>query len=863
MAASAQKTANVSVAVRIRPAADPAGAAVRFNTKDKVSAECILKGNYDRFLTLVTAVPRMLTGTHIDSRAPTLQLLDVHLKRKPEHGVVNNQQENFSFAVNDVLPPEVTQAECFDRCCRDVCDSALDGISSAVFAYGQTGAGKTYTMSGPGTSYRDRGMVPRAISHVFAVAESARVQTGSDRFVLRVSYLEIYNDKLIDLLAKAPDLSNVGGDGDATLASLNTTAVSARAGAGASAAAAATSTGGGGPSLQVHEDRRGRPYVPGLTMPLVRSESEAINWLFAGEANRMLAEHALNKASTRSHCIFTIYIDQEMSADAALGIGHGGRMKTQKAAAPTGADGGTGGDGIADSAAAAAAPAKEEQRMVTVSSKLHLVDLAGSERVEKTSSEGLVRREAQAINKSLSFLEMTVMALLDKDRDHVPYRSCKLTHLLKDALGGHCRTRMIAAIWPDAAHLEETVSTLRFATRMMRVRTTPTREIAGAGGMSEVERERLVSMYERELSLLRTELALHDAMAGRSGVRYGPIQPLEQEALTAIVQQFVAGQVDDIEVSTVRQLHAALHILRDLARAGPSAASAAAAAAAAATSSASGRSSSGDSEAAQASGDARHSSASGTSGVASYSGPALSAADPVARSKALDAWSGAEGAGQALTAEYSEARKRAKEKRTQYNALVAGVNEAKRKIDEVAAQLKEVSARSEGDAAGGPGSPLHAGLLTQLTAAKTTYRARFEEVNEIKVEVEYLVKHADQMASKVAEAFQQHWLALCAASAAAAPPPPPAAASAAATSNTSSIEAASSAGGSGFAATRSLGVASPSAAPSTAALSGGVAAETAYEVAQSRAKAIQAAALASTKGRSSLPGGTLRRTGAY
>jgi len=77
--------------------------------------------------------------------------------------------------------------------------------------------------------------------------------------------------------------------------------------------------------------------------------------------------------------------------------------------------------------------------------------------------------EAQFINKSLSFLEQVVVALAEKNRDHIPYRQSKLTNLLKDSIGGFCKTLMIANVWPEEAHLEETISTLKFATRMMKV----------------------------------------------------------------------------------------------------------------------------------------------------------------------------------------------------------------------------------------------------------------------------------------------------------------------------------------------------------------------------------------------------------
>ena len=71
----------------------------------------------------------------------------------------------------------------------------------------------------------------------------------------------------------------------------------------------------------------------------------------------------------------------------------------------------------------------EDEKILT--SKLNLVDLAGSERLSKTLSEGALAKEAQHINKSLSLLEQVIIALTNKSRDHIPYRSSKLTHLLK------------------------------------------------------------------------------------------------------------------------------------------------------------------------------------------------------------------------------------------------------------------------------------------------------------------------------------------------------------------------------------------------------------------------------------------------
>ena len=95
-------------------------------------------------------------------------------------------------------------------------------------------------------------------------------------------------------------------------------------------------------------------------------------------------------------------------------------------------------------------------------SRLNLVDLAGSERIGKTQCEGLAQEEALYINKSLTFLEQAVIALADEGRDHVPFRQSKLTHVLKDSLGGKCQTVMIGNIWGEQAQLEETVRIINF-----------------------------------------------------------------------------------------------------------------------------------------------------------------------------------------------------------------------------------------------------------------------------------------------------------------------------------------------------------------------------------------------------------------
>lgn len=140
------------------------------------------------------------------------------------------------------------------------------------------------------------------------------------------------------------------------------------------------------------------------------------------------------------------------------------------------------------------------------------VDLAGSERLHKTRSEGSVAKEAQYINKSLSFLEQVILALTEKFRDHIPYRSSKLTHMLRDSLGGNCKTVIVANVWAAPEHLDETISTCKFAARIMRITN------AVSVNLRE-DPDAMLRRYEREIRELRLELAVR-------GVPLAHLRPL-------------------------------------------------------------------------------------------------------------------------------------------------------------------------------------------------------------------------------------------------------------------------------------------------------------------------------------------------
>lgn len=102
-----------------------------------------------------------------------------------------------------------------------------------------------------------------------------------------------------------------------------------------------------------------------------------------------------------------------------------------------------------------------------------MVDLAGSERQSKTEATGIRLKEATKINLSLSALGNVISALVDGKSSHIPYRDSKLTRMLQDSLGGNTKTVMIAAISPSEYNYDETLSTLRYASRAKAIKNKP------------------------------------------------------------------------------------------------------------------------------------------------------------------------------------------------------------------------------------------------------------------------------------------------------------------------------------------------------------------------------------------------------
>lgn len=141
---------------------------------------------------------------------------------------------------------------------------------------------------------------------------------------------------------------------------------------------------------------------------------------------------------------------------------------------------------------------KDQVSGKSTTGKLNLVDLAGSERLTKTHATGDRLREASSINQSLSVLGNVISALVDGKSTHIPYRNSKLTRLLKDSLGGNSKTAMIAMLSPSETDYEETLCTLRYASRVKYIKNY---------SLVNTDKLCLIESFEREIKELQHRIA--------------------------------------------------------------------------------------------------------------------------------------------------------------------------------------------------------------------------------------------------------------------------------------------------------------------------------------------------------------------
>ncbi|XP_040609897.1 kinesin-like protein KIF21A isoform X10 [Mesocricetus auratus] len=325
-----------------------------------------------------------------------------------------------AFTFDYVFDIDSQQEQIYTQCIEKLIEGCFEGYNATVFAYGQTGAGKTYTM---GTGFdvnimeEEQGIISRAVKHLFKSIEEKKttaIKNGvpPPEFKVNAQFLELYNEEVLDLFDTTRDI-------DAKNKKSN---------------------------IRIHEDSTGGIYTVGVTTRTVNTEPEMMQCLKLGALSRTTASTQMNVQSSRSHAIFTIHVCQT-------------RVCPQ-----IDAENATDNKMISESS--------QMNEFETLTAKFHFVDLAGSERLKRTGATGERAKEGISINCGLLALGNVISALGDKSKraTHVPYRDSKLTRLLQDSLGGNSQTIMIACVSPSDRDFMETLNTLKYANRARNIK---------------------------------------------------------------------------------------------------------------------------------------------------------------------------------------------------------------------------------------------------------------------------------------------------------------------------------------------------------------------------------------------------------
>ncbi|KAM0275137.1 hypothetical protein ACHAQH_007511 [Verticillium albo-atrum] len=349
----------------------------------------------------------------------------------------------------------------------DCVNAFVQGYNVSLLAYGQSGAGKSYTMgtSGPleQSDTEVMGVIPRAAMALFDKLDGSRKQanrgsmsqlrtphrysaqgtssSGDKNWQLKATYVEIYNEQLRDLLIPdhVPQHERV--------------------------------------NVTIREDVKGNILLTGLRQVDINSVEDLMAALNFGSTLRQTDATAINARSSRSHAVFSLNLVQRKG-----GL-HSQQGADKRFSMPVEAMTGN-------------------ESWVTTDSKLHFVDLAGSERLKNTGAQGERAKEGISINGGLAALGKVISQLSSRNAgSHVSYRDSRLTRLLQDSLGGNAVTYMIACVTPAEFHLSETLNTVQYAQRARAIQSKPRIQ-----QVEEGDKQAVIDRLKAEVTFLRDQI---------------------------------------------------------------------------------------------------------------------------------------------------------------------------------------------------------------------------------------------------------------------------------------------------------------------------------------------------------------------
>lgn len=345
--------------------------------------------------------------------------------------------------VEGLFPPNMNTLDADDM-------SSSLGESALLFTLGVTNAGKTHTVMGTGfetkgdiktmmqkmidnTPSKAWGIIPRALNHMLDRVNAINTNSSGPKLQMYMSYLEIYNEQIYDLLPGKSEVPRRPCDGQ--------------------------------PTLKLRESRHGRIFVRGLARHAVNNVEQGLNLAQMAKNNRHTASNNINAHSSRSHSVCQLEISH-------VPCEKGDAASTTRPDPPdvAGADS----ECETDDESVCSRSSNQSTTRQRKSTIIWIVDLAGSERSKKTRSHSVHQKEAALINASL----MNLMRCLREMLNHqprkrgaapkggvVPFRESKLTHMFMNHLTGPAasRTSMIVNVNPAADDYDETQHVLGYA----------------------------------------------------------------------------------------------------------------------------------------------------------------------------------------------------------------------------------------------------------------------------------------------------------------------------------------------------------------------------------------------------------------
>jgi len=329
-----------------------------------------------------------------------------------EKGLVRKVNGKSVFHFDSVFDEDTKTPLLYMSIARGMVKGVLSGKHATLFVYGQTGSGKTYTMQGDGKrSGGQAGIIQLVTSDVFRFMKQGA--SMKREFVVKVSYIEIYNETIRDLLSDDPGSTMSHGSNPPTKKDQQGSHLD---------------------RVSIRTTASGELVINSIQSE-VTSVDQVLEYLISGNAQRKVAKTDMNSHSSRSHAVFRLTVESRLKENIESG----------------------------------------NDEIIRISD-FNLVDLAGSESVKASNTTGIRLREGAKINQSLLSLSTVIhsLSLPEKKRPkHINYRDSKLTRILQPHLSGNAEIAIVCCISPSKSYTEESRTTLRFASRAKLIRVTP------------------------------------------------------------------------------------------------------------------------------------------------------------------------------------------------------------------------------------------------------------------------------------------------------------------------------------------------------------------------------------------------------